>query len=179
MSTWSDELGGLTPEQVTEIFLTAFGNIKQGCPLQPGDIVLSGAATTPQNRLECDGASYNTADYPLLFDAIGYQFGGSGATFRVPDFRGRSPVGQGSGPGLTSRTIGDTGGGESTVLNEGNLPSHSHGSHSHVTTPMNGGLEAPVFVLTEIPANTGNTGSGDAFTNMHPYNVVRFTIVYQ
>ncbi len=35
--------------------------------------------------IPCDGASYSTALYPDLFAAIGYTYGGSGATFNVPN----------------------------------------------------------------------------------------------
>tara|TARA_Y100001978_G_scaffold197460_1_gene208374 strand:+ start:15 stop:719 length:705 start_codon:yes stop_codon:yes gene_type:complete len=34
-----------------------------------------------------DGAEYNTADYPELFNVIGYTYGGSGGVFNVPDDR--------------------------------------------------------------------------------------------
>ena len=37
----------------------------------------------------CNGATYNKADYPDLFNAIGTIYGGDGTTnFKVPDFRG-------------------------------------------------------------------------------------------
>lgn len=35
--------------------------------------------------LICDGTGYNTTDYPGLFGVIGYTYGGSGTTFKVPD----------------------------------------------------------------------------------------------
>lgn len=39
--------------------------------------------------LYCDGSSLATADYPELHAAIGYNYGGSGANFNIPDMRGR------------------------------------------------------------------------------------------
>lgn len=55
--------------------------------------------------LECDGALYNCADFPDLFEVIENTYGGSGTynaisktysgTFRVPDFRNRKLAGTG------------------------------------------------------------------------------------
>jgi phage-related tail fiber protein len=42
----------------------------------------------PIGYLECNGQSVSTTTYPELFSAIGYTYGGSGASFNVPDLRG-------------------------------------------------------------------------------------------
>jgi microcystin-dependent protein len=77
----------------------------------------------------CDGAGYSTTDYASLHNAIGYIYGGSGAVFHVPDLRGRSPVGAGTGAGLTARSLGQTGGEENHVNTsaQSGMPSHNHG----------------------------------------------------
>jgi microcystin-dependent protein len=36
----------------------------------------------------CDGRTLQRADYPELFDVLGYLYGGSGETFSLPDYRG-------------------------------------------------------------------------------------------
>jgi len=69
-----------------------------GCdPLPLGLIIPYGgtpAVDTPKCYLPCDGASYSTTgDYKALFEVIGYNFGGSGDTFKVPDMRSRFPLG--------------------------------------------------------------------------------------
>jgi microcystin-dependent protein len=69
-----------------------------GCdPLPLGLIIPYGgtpAVDTPKCYLPCDGASYSTTgDYKALFEVIGYNFGGSGSTFKVPDMRSRFPLG--------------------------------------------------------------------------------------
>jgi microcystin-dependent protein len=43
----------------------------------------------PAGFLVCDGTSYPTSAYPELFSAIGYTYGGSGNSFKVPDLRGQ------------------------------------------------------------------------------------------
>lgn len=46
------------------------------------------AAIAPAGFLICNGASYLTATHPNLFAVTGYTYGGSGANFNVPDYRG-------------------------------------------------------------------------------------------
>ena len=102
--------------------------------------------------LPCDGSSYSRTLYDDLFDVIGTSFGSdSGTTFNVPDFRGRAPLGTGTGAGgaaedtdggakptggsaLTSRELGEWGGRETFSIAEANLPTHTHTveiSHGH------------------------------------------------
>ena len=67
--------------------------------------------------------SQNTA----LFSLLGTTYGGDGrVTFALPDLRGRSQIGDGTGPGLGPVVLGDRGGAESVTLTIDNLPAHSH-----------------------------------------------------
>ncbi|MEA5625327.1 tail fiber protein [Nostoc sp. UHCC 0251] len=103
--------------------------------IPPGAITGFGGTVAPSGWLFCDGATYNTSTYPALFEAIGYIYGGSGATFKVPDSRGRVTLGVGAGTGLTTRTLGQNGGLETVTLNLAQIPSHTHGindpGHNH------------------------------------------------
>ena len=45
--------------------------------------------------IQCDGRSLSTAQYFMLFDIIGYTYGGSGSTFQIPDYRNRRLCGTG------------------------------------------------------------------------------------
>ena len=49
-----------------------------------GTIVNFAGSTAPDNYLICDGSSYTTSQYPNLFSAIGYTYGGEGENFNVP-----------------------------------------------------------------------------------------------
>lgn len=40
------------------------------------------------NWLKCDGSSLEINQYPELFSALGYRYGGSGQKFNLPDLRG-------------------------------------------------------------------------------------------
>jgi hypothetical protein len=46
---------------------------------------LAQGTSLPTGWLLCDGASVLKATYPDLFDAIGYDYGGSGTNFNLPD----------------------------------------------------------------------------------------------
>jgi microcystin-dependent protein len=57
--------------------------------------------------------SQNTA----LFSLLGTTYGGNGqTTFALPDLRGRVPIHMGQGPGLTTRSEGETGGSETISI---------------------------------------------------------------
>ena len=97
----------------------------------------------PQGWLFCDGATLNSSSSPQyanLFSVIGSTYGGTGASsFKVPDLRGRVPLGQSSsvspnaaaGYALSARAHGSLYGAES-------LPAHAHsGSYSGSMTGQN------------------------------------------
>jgi hypothetical protein len=46
------------------------------------------SATVPNGYFYCNGDSYNTTSWAKLFAVIGYTFGGAGASFNVPNFKG-------------------------------------------------------------------------------------------
>ena len=62
-----------------------------------------------------------------LFALVGTYYGGDGRTvFGLPDLRGRMPMHQGQGSGLSNRIIGQKSGMERVSLNVGEIPVHSH-----------------------------------------------------
>ena len=65
-----------------------------------GVIQMWPTATAPAGFLLCNGASVSTTTYANLFAAIGYTFGGSGASFLLPDYRNRMPIGAGTIAGI-------------------------------------------------------------------------------
>lgn len=54
-----------------------------------GTVIYHAASGAPTGYLKANGASLSTTTYATLFAAIGYTFGGSGASFSVPDLRGQ------------------------------------------------------------------------------------------
>jgi microcystin-dependent protein len=127
-----------------------------------GAITMFAGATAPSGYLICDGSSRNRADFPALFTEIGTTYGpGSvpGTTFNVPDLRGRTPVGAGTGTGLTTRTLGFIGGAESVVLTTAQMPTHSHGG------TVTGGAHTHdlASVITAFAGNTWNIVNGNGW----------------
>ena len=93
-----------------------------------GVIEMFAGATAPNGWLICNGSTVSRKTYSDLFKVIGttYGVGNSNDTFTLPDMRGRTPIGVGTGAGLTARTLAATTGAESATLLEANLPSHAH-----------------------------------------------------
>jgi len=86
----------------------------RGCALAQGQIL---------------SISQNTA----LFSLMGTTYGGDGRTsFGLPDTRGRSVIGAGTGPGLSTISLGQKGGAENKVLSTNNLPAHNHAASTTV-----------------------------------------------
>ena len=78
-----------------------------------GEINLVGFNFAPRGWAFCNGQLLPISQNTALFSLLGTMYGGDGrTTFALPDLRGRVPVGQGSGPGLTSRIVGQVGGSE-------------------------------------------------------------------
>lgn len=93
-----------------------------------GEIRIFAFNRTPDSWHLCDGSLLNVNGNEALFALIGTTYGGNGTTnFGLPDMRGRLPVGQGQGPGLSSRVIAQKGGASTVTLTENNMPHHTHG----------------------------------------------------
>lgn len=81
----------------------------------------------PHGWAFCQGQDMNVQQNQALFSLIGVIYGGNGSsTFKLPDLRGRMPMGVGPGPGLTPRALGEVGGLQSVTLSVNNLPVHAH-----------------------------------------------------
>ena len=115
----------------------------------------------------CDGAAYarSGGDWAALFSEIGTTYGaGNGSTtFNVPDLRNRTMIGQGTGTGLTARTLGQSGGSGTASMTVFTMPSHDH-TLLVGTTGLNGrggsiGIMSPFLVLNPTIALSGLNAS--------------------
>ncbi len=92
-----------------------------------GEVELFGFNFAPIGWVFCNGQLLSISEYVALFSLIGTTYGGDGmTTFGVPDLRGRVPIHQGQGPGLTNKVIGQNGGSETITLTVPQLPVHTH-----------------------------------------------------
>jgi len=98
----------------------------------------------PDGWLLCDGASVLKTDFPQLYNIIGDAWGTSGASFNLPDLRGRFlrgvDMGQGRDPDAASRTVSNPGGNTGDVagtLQNDTMQSHNHTIHDpgHTHSP--------------------------------------------
>jgi microcystin-dependent protein len=156
-------------------------------PVPVGSLQPYAGANAPTGWLLCDGGSYSTTLYPDLYSVLGYTYGGSGASFNVPDLRGRVPMGAGTGAqnggsgtgvisggtALTARARGAFGGDE-------RLQSHGHTSPGQTLgtiyyaggSPLQGWNPDGVDGTSRATTNTGS-GSGG---NMPPFVVTNYII---
>jgi len=105
--------------------------------------------------------SQNTA----LFSILGTTFGGDGrTTFGLPDLRGRSPIGQGRGAGLSDYRLGQKGGAETHTLNVLQMPSHNHTATTTTTNVVD--TSATTIALRALASNsTTNVPTGSILAN--------------
>jgi microcystin-dependent protein len=173
---------------------------------QPGDIKMAGlisvAQADPSGWLWCDGRIVSRTTYAALFAAIGTVFNTGGETasqFRLPDLRGRVPMGPNSfatAAGSSGRisngsaNIGNTAGTENVTLTIAQIPPHEHLLNVyHLNDPSSGGAPASVGAQWSVSLtlsgawrylNSGYTavdgGSGGSHNNLQPYQCVGFLI---
>lgn len=158
-------------------YIKGWRNEKRWTPPPPGTIISFAASTIPNGWLACDGSSVTAATYPALFAAIAYTYGGSGSSFTLPDLRNRTPIGAGTGTGLTARSLAATGGAATVTLTAGEsgLASHAHTvtetahthtisetAHSHTMSYAQGSGSDPYILGSDLV----RSGSGTLATDL-------------
>jgi microcystin-dependent protein len=143
-----------------------------GLPI--GGIMMYGGSTAPTSWLTCDGSLKAIASYPALFAAIGAVNGGDGiTTFAVPDYRGRSPIGMGTGTatGATPWSIAQQSGGETNVITATNLPS-SGVVNRYTRAQADGNAANPAGSLVLSPGSGASSWTSDPLGSDTPFNIV-------
>lgn len=176
---WEQSDGGLETWQAAALGAQMYDDYNRSyCMI--GVIVPSAIGTLPDHMLDCDGSSYARADYPDLYSVLDATYIIDADTFRVPDLRGRAAIGTGTGDDLTARALDDTGGEETHVLTEGEMPAHSHTIHGYGLTARVGALDTYDFMVRDVTLtnlNTDNTGGDDPHNNMQPFIALRYVII--
>lgn len=153
-----------------------------------GEIRMFAGAQVPAGWFFCDGSTVSRTTYAGLFRVIGttYGVGDGSTTFTLPNLRGRSPIGAGTGTasGATAQTLGSqptTGaGGEQThTLTTPEMPAHTHADNFNYTIgKISGGGVVGAGSNTDPGQVTGSTGGGGAHNILSPVSVVNFLIRY-
>ena len=159
-----------------------------------GEVRMFGGTFAPLGWALCNGQLLPIEQNPALFAILGTTYGGDGqTTFALPDLRGRLPLHQGQGPGLSPYSPGQAGGAETVTLTIAQLPGHTHAA---VGNPNPGNTQAPTGAIwaqqpdvqqfTEPPptgamnaAAIANSGGGQPHDNRPPYVAVNFIIALQ
>lgn len=158
-----------------------------------GEIRMFAGNFAPRGWAFCDGQLLAVSQNDALFSLLGTIYGGDGrTTFGLPDMRGRIPLHQGTGPGLSARRLGSKGGAEKVTLTTNQLGSHTHSFTGNtalattdapqgrvVATPDPGSFrvfesDAPV---TDMAATSiTNTGGTQPHTNLMPTLCINYII---
>ena len=120
-----------------------------------GEIRMFGGNFAPRNNAQCNGQLLSIQQNTALFSLLGTFYGGNGVqTFALPDLRGRLPINQGNGPGLTPRTIGEQSGSETVTIDQTTTPTHTH--EADATTDV-GNLPGPSNKAMPASPSDGTT----------------------
>ncbi len=158
-----------------------------------GEIRMFAGNFAPRGWAFCDGQLLAVSQNDALFSLLGTIYGGDGrTTFGLPDLRGRIPLHQGTGPGLSARRLGSKGGGEKVTLTTNQLASHTHDWNANTalatgSAPQGKVLAAPnpdtirlfnkVDQTADMAASSiANTGGSRPHTNLMPTLCIHFIL---
>ncbi|MFC4778172.1 phage tail protein [Paenibacillus sp. GCM10023252] len=165
-----------------------------------GEIRIFGGNYEPKGWAFCNGQLLSIAQNTALFSILGTQYGGDGkVTFALPNLMGAAPMGQGQGPGLTERFVGEMTGTEKVTLTELEIPAHSHQAvayqnvgglndptnHYWGETPASGRppQQVPMYGPTpNVPMSSQAlqaAGGSQAHNNMQPFLAMNYIICMQ
>ena len=161
-----------------------------------GQIITVGFNFAPINWALCNGQTLPISQFDTLYNLIGTTYGGDGVTnFALPDLRGRAPIHQGQGQGLSNYVLGQKAGVENVTLTGPQNASHNHGLAANAAV---GGASNPTgsAVLAQAAASgdtiyssaapsaatlvsasiSNTTGGGQPHENRQPLLVVNYCI---
>lgn len=167
-----------------------------------GDIQITGAGYCPGGHQKAEGQILPINGNQALFSLLGTAYGGDGrTTFALPDFRGRTAAGTGTGSNLNTIHQGEMDGEEGILFSNNQLPQHTHtattvttihaSSNSGSTSSPNGtvladdgtdniynGFSADVSLSpASLASSTTVHGAGSsAANNMQPYQALTVCI---
>src|SRR6266536_2197023 len=159
-----------------------------------GEIRMFAGNFAPAGWMFCEGQLLPISENETLFNVIGTTYGGDGeTTFALPDLRGRVPIHQGTGPGLSSFVLGEAAGVEEVTLTTNQMPNHAHpltGTNDTATVTNPGGQVPARFSQANIDpyleATPGNvslaataitqSGGSQPHTNFQLYISINYII---
>jgi microcystin-dependent protein len=155
-----------------------------------GQVIIVPYTFCPRGTTEMAGQLLPINNNQALFSLLGTTYGGDGRTsFAIPETRGRTTVGVGSGPGLPTNRLGEKFGAASVTLNIANLPLHAHALEGAQPGPPGGGRGQQGGAATgsqvatgagqATALQTGAAGGGQPVAIQPPSLVLRYCIALQ
>ncbi|WNJ17017.1 tail fiber protein [Pontibacter sp. G13] len=158
-----------------------------------GEIRLFAGNFAPRGWAFCNGSLIAVSSNTALFSILGTTYGGDGRTdFALPDLRGRVPIQQGQGAGLSYYGLGQRGGSPRAYLSVAQIPAHSHPvaqkaydkpgtsadpSNRYLANSVGFDREYADEANTSMALNmTGNTGGSQPISLQQPYLALNFII---
>lgn len=156
--------GALTPQEAADSFVEMFDRfcLERDTCRMIGEIIAYAGATSPKATwLECDGSEVSQSALPDLYAVIGNTYGSaSSGNFRLPDLRGRTLAGSGTGTDIPEVAVGDMYGEAEHTITTFEMPSHIHEADPHAHTDVEA-VPALLTIGTGVP-----TASATPFTNV-------------
>jgi microcystin-dependent protein len=164
-----------------------------------GAIFIFAGNFAPRGYMLCQGQLLAISQNAALFSILGTTYGGNGVqTFALPDLRGRAPIGQGTGPGLSNIVLGEMVGTQNATILTSNLPAHTHAlnasnapgaeplaTNNLIATPQDSNFNA-LTAFNAAPPNTtmapnaiGLTGSNIPISIQNPILGINYIIAVQ
>ncbi len=167
-------------EDGNEVQLTDAGAISVVTTIV-GEIRLWATASAPTGWVLCNGTAYDSVGdttFAALYAVIANVYGGSdGTDFKVPDLKGRTPIGVGTGDAsdATAHALADKEGTETHILTTPEIPAHKHAyGGTNSTGVSSGGVRDALNASGAY--NTANTGGGGAHNNIQPSLTLNYII---
>lgn len=188
-----EQHGDMTPADTVQMFQEMFEDYHESDVCMIGSIVAIATTVAPPNMLDCNGAIYQRADYPKLYDLLHPRLIISATEFKTPDMVGYFPIA--AGGDLSQWPAHYTNGSFYHSLQPENIPPHSHTiqPHSHIThdhppLPTIASVGVPPEAVTaagpHFPASTQAAalstdvyGAGEDVLIVPPLYTVRFCVV--
>ena len=145
----------------------------------------------------CNGQLLPISQNTALFSLLGTTYGGDGkSTFALPNLQGSAALGQGQGPGLSHRDLGEVGGEPNLTLLSSEMPVHTHTGQgstevgtlkapapTEFLAKSKGGTNYQSNVSTNLvlmnPQTLTPTGGSQPHNNMSPFLTLTYIIALQ
>ncbi len=150
----------------------------------------------PKGWAWCDGQILPLSQNTALFSLLGTTYGGDGSTnFALPNLQGSAPMHPGQGPGLSLRSLGESGGTDTVTLLASEIPVHQHklrasfdpgdlfapGPTASLASSTGAAAYQPstAGAVQMAPQAAATAGSSQPHNNLMPYLTVYFSIALQ